>query len=103
MFGLKFSEEELIVHHKLLKVALKQMNTIFLSKTKYLTGDEISIADLISFCELLQLRYIKYDLSKYPNVEAWYNRIFEIKEVQKVSSRILSFIEKYHKKLEAKI
>ena len=101
MFGLEFAKEEIEMHRKNLRFALKTMETIFLKERDYLSGDEISIADISVFNEILQLKYLDYDLTKYPKIMAWYDRINSLEEVQKIIKPILFYIDKY--KMKAKI
>jgi len=60
-----------------LKNSLKLMNET-LGKRKFLCGDKISIADLLSANELEQLVLIKFDYSGYPHVENWLNSIRQL-------------------------
>lgn len=49
----------------------------WLSKTKFICSDEISIADLLAAHELDQCAFIDYDLSKYPKVKDWLKRVID--------------------------
>lgn len=42
---------------------------------KYLTGDTITIADYMGAAILAVADIVRYDLSVYPNVKAWYERM----------------------------
>ena len=42
-----------------------------LAKTKYLCGNEISVADLSAAHELDMTKFLNFDLSKWPHVKAW--------------------------------
>ena len=48
-----------------------------LSKTKYLCGDEISIADISAACELDSAKFLQLDLSQYPKLAAWSKNIID--------------------------
>ena len=99
MFKLTFSKEEIEAHRKVLDRSLKAMDRVFLANSPYLCGQDVTIADLSSFCEIMQLGYINEDISKYKNLTAWYERIYQLEEVQKVCGFIIKAIEKYnHKK-----
>uniref|UniRef100_A0A7S3KCJ2 Glutathione transferase n=2 Tax=Euplotes crassus TaxID=5936 RepID=A0A7S3KCJ2_EUPCR len=101
-FGMKFPEDEIKMHHKILKLSLKNIENIFL-KDDFLAGPEICIADLTFYNEILQLKYVEYDLSKYPKLLAWCDRMAAIPEVQKITKVILSFIKAFLDKPKAKI
>ena len=42
-----------------------------LKETKYLCGNEISVADLSAAHELDMTRFMNFNLSKWPHVKAW--------------------------------
>ena len=58
----------------------------WLSKQPYIAGSEISIADLSALCELTQLELLNYDLTPYPKVHAWYQRLRVLPEVRETHS-----------------
>jgi glutathione S-transferase len=65
--------------------ALDIMDTIWLKDGKlFLTGNEISIADLSSACEITQLKMMKFDLGSRPNLRAWMKRMEEWEAYDKV-------------------
>ena len=101
--GMVFSEAEIKTARSLLTRSLKIIDNVFLAETKYLCGDEITIADLSCFWELTQLGFIEEDISKYPNMNKWYNTILEIKEVQKVSEFVHGAIKKSLQRRKAKL
>ena len=49
----------------------------WLTATPYLTGSEITIADLSALCEVTGHRLVDFDLTPYPHVQAWVTRMFE--------------------------
>ena len=55
-----------------LKAALTKMNDHFLKDSKFIYGDEMSVADLLALCELTQfwMVEIKYE-DGYPNIKRW--------------------------------
>ncbi|CDW75647.1 glutathione s-transferase domain-containing protein [Stylonychia lemnae] len=66
----------------------------WLSKAKFISGDEISIADISCACELIQGRFIELDLSKYPHIEKWLQMmIFEIPEMHESHKFMLKLAE----------
>ena len=68
--GREYKESELEFNKIMLKRSLRLIETR-LSKTPYLCGDEMTIADLSAACELDQLRFIDTDLTPYPKITAW--------------------------------
>lgn len=54
-----------------------------LSNTKYLAGDEFTLADLNTASVVLVSSYINYDLSEYKNLTNWFNAIKDRKAFQK--------------------
>ena len=62
-----------------------------LSKTRYLCGNEVSIADLSACCELDSSRFIELNLDGHPKVKAWlYHMIDEdpiVREIHEPSRK----------------
>ena len=48
-----------------------------LTETRYLCGDEKTIADLSAACELDQTRYIDLKLDAYPKIKAWLHHMID--------------------------
>jgi glutathione S-transferase len=44
---------------------------IWLTKNKFLCGPEKTLADISACHELDQTKFLNYDLSKWPKVQAW--------------------------------
>ena len=101
--GMIFSESDIENSRLLLDKSLKTIETVFLTDSKYICGNEITIADLSCFWELTQLGFIEEDLTKYPNLNKWYNMILEMKEIQKVSEFVHLAIKKTIQKMKAKM
>ncbi|WAR03517.1 GSTT1-like protein [Mya arenaria] len=58
---------------------ISHIDTYFLKDDKYIGGDEVSVADLLGVCELMQL-YPVYEEDLYlanPRVKAWMERVRE--------------------------
>ena len=72
----KFTREELAEEEKQVKRALWTMEKT-LQGQKYLCSNEMSIADLSASHELDMLKFLRYDLSKWPNVEQWLHRCID--------------------------
>ena len=93
IFGKEVSEKELKNLEKILHLSLKQMEDR-LTKHKYLCGDEISIADISAFCEVMDTKLSPdIDISKYNHVVAWMNRMLLIPAVKKVHEPLLKQVE----------
>lgn len=50
----------------------------WLTDNPYLAGSEMSIADLSALCEVTQHGLMDFDLSPYPHVFNWRNRLLEV-------------------------
>ena len=48
-----------------------------LKKNKYLCGDQMSIADLAQAHELDMIKFMDFDLSKWPHVKAWLYHVID--------------------------
>ena len=58
------------------------LNSI-LSKGLYAAGTPfITIADLAAYCEVIALKWVKFDFSKYPSIQKWLNEIGNIQAVK---------------------
>ena len=93
---------------KRLEQAKQQGTHVWLSHV----GDKPSIADLSAVCEVYQYHYLpeKYAhiMKTFPRVKAWYDRMFQIPEVQEVHEFVGKNIERLRKmvakrKAEAKL
>ena len=74
-----YTEEQLEFNWQQLEKALLLLEHR-LKKTRYLCGDQISIADLAAACELDHGRFIKLDddyLDTFPLVKAWKHRVID--------------------------
>ena len=76
MNGKTYSETELEDHVLILERALELIEGR-LSKTRFISGDEVSIADLSAACELDQARFIELDLNPYPQTKLWLNKMID--------------------------
>ena len=74
--GREYKESELEFNKIMLKRSLRLIETR-LTKTPYLCGDEMTIADLSAACELDQTRFIDLDLTPYPKVKAWLYKMID--------------------------
>mmetsp|Transcript_16520 Transcript_16520/g.14421 ORF Transcript_16520/g.14421 Transcript_16520/m.14421 type:complete len:171 (+) Transcript_16520:201-713(+) len=105
LLNLKPKRGELKKYSKILHQSLKSLNSI-LEGQKYYCGDEIAIVDLSLSAEINSLWSITKNLSRYPNIQEWMERLKEIPEIKhtfekveeqffksnKISSKILAKI-----------
>jgi len=54
-----------------------------LGESTYLVGEELTIADLFAFAYIEQVQALKFDISAYPNVQTWLNKIEKRESIQK--------------------
>jgi len=80
---------------KLMLFSLKFIDEFFLRDTKFIAGNEISIADLSAACEVSQGLLVGVDLSVYKNLSAWYKKIMAIPEVNKVHQVFFKLLKEY--------
>ena len=74
--------------------AFKYIESVFLKDTKFLAGDEISIADLSAACEIMQLKCTPFDFGKFPKLEEWLNRCMEYPEMKEAHKVFLNNLPK---------
>lgn len=78
MSGRPANPEVVAKHQKKLDAALDAFEDVWLKKTKYLAGNEITIADLLGACEIEQTRMAGYDPCEgRPKLSAWLSSIRE--------------------------
>lgn len=66
-----------------------------LKESKFIAGDEISIADLILANEVSALNIINFDFSAYPNLFAYLKNVLSIPELVEVHAPYREYIEKF--------
>ena len=60
----------------------------FLSKgNPYVCGSKVTIADLLFFHESCNTIMYKYDISPWPNMKAWFDRMLELEENNDIIKR----------------
>lgn len=75
---LSFAEEAQAASRKTLTRALNVLDQGWLSRSMFLAGDSVTIADLAAYVEIGQLQPCftnMYDLSPFPHIEAWLQRM----------------------------
>ena len=79
------------------------METYWLKETPYLTGAEVTIADLSAACELAQTTacsiFNDYP-TKYPKVYVWLARMLAIPEMKAVHDRVLPKLAQFLKQTD---
>ena len=76
MTGRVFQDHELDFHRIMLKRSLRLIEGR-LSKTPFLCGDEMTIADLSAACELDQVHFVDLKLDKWPNTKLWLHKMID--------------------------
>jgi glutathione S-transferase len=83
MLGLADSTVDMEALKKDVQRSINFIENYFLKDKKYLHGlEDISIADLSCYCELVQLQLIGYSFQNYRNISLWMNRVGSIPEIQ---------------------
>ena len=75
----------------------------WLETSKYIAGNEISIADLSAACELGTILAVDYDLEQHKKVTEWYKRVLSIPEVKDVLKTSLRIFTRVKEKKKAKL
>lgn len=72
--------------------ALQKINDIFLKDHKFIASDdEMTIADLIAVSEIANLVMGAVDLSKYPRLYEWFNRLMSNDTIKEVHETLFKF------------
>lgn len=85
------------VEKKAIAYVLKTIEGAFLKEQKYLCGDEMTLADLSAFCEVIQLQMINYDFSPYPALKKWIERCLADPVIQEVHTVLFKIVAKINK------
>lgn len=59
-----------------------------LSKNTFFAGDTMTIADLCAFAYIDQVTAIAFDISNYPNVQKWREKIGKLPSIQTANNKI---------------
>ena len=71
---LNFSEDFLKISHASINKAFKALENGWLAQSRYLTGDQLTIADMSAYVEIgqLQSKFTNvYDFTPFPNIRRW--------------------------------
>lgn len=63
---------------KAMKSSLQIVETHFLADKDYITGSNPTIADISCFEEIKQLESVQVDLSQWPKISAWMQRMRQL-------------------------
>jgi glutathionyl-hydroquinone reductase len=104
MLGLKPIPEELNKKEKILVNSLKYIDGL-LGKHKYLCGDEITIADLSAFWEIIEIPILRHsvssgsvvDYTNYKNINRWMQLLLSINEISESAEFVAEFVEDFLK------
>ncbi len=96
-YGKKFSDESL----SSLKNALKVLDAI-IGDNNYVTGDELTIADLSLLASSTVFAIANFDLSGYKNVENWIKRLQNELDYYEEISGDRQAVEDYTNKIREK-
>ncbi|XP_023707304.1 glutathione S-transferase theta-1 [Cryptotermes secundus] len=70
------NEKKVTEFERRMKTTLGLIENVWLKDTPYLTGNEITIADLLGACEIEQTRIAQYDArTEYPKIATWLERV----------------------------
>jgi len=73
--------------------ALKIVENNYLSKSKYMIGDEISVADLSAYCEIEEyFMFLGQSSTPWPNVTRWMKLMGEIPQVKEYDDKLKKFV-----------
>ena len=89
-----------------LQTNLSQLEDVFLKDRDYLAGDDISIADLMGVCELMQPYAVNMDVREgHPVLAAWMERVKTRLEPQfDEAHKILHMVKKkFTKEMNSKL
>ena len=92
-----------INQRKLLRYSLKVLNDRYLGKHDYIVDDRLSVADILCYEEVFQLRkwedlypYSKFK-QEYPNLDAWMTRMEKLKghaKIHEIMNKLAGFVKK---------
>ncbi|KDR15740.1 Glutathione S-transferase theta-1 [Zootermopsis nevadensis] len=70
------NEKKVAEFERRMKTTLGLIENVWLENTPYLTGNQITIADLLGVCEIEQPRIAGYDArAEYPKIAAWMEKV----------------------------
>ena len=73
--------------------SLKMIEKYWLNNKKFIAGDDISIADLTAYCELIGLKMINFDFSAYPNIKKWMENLDKFPELAQANEGFYKILD----------
>jgi glutathione S-transferase len=58
-----------------------------LEQSRFLVGESLTVADIICYCEVMELKLLRFDYSRTPHLKAWMGRVEEVVEVRTAHER----------------
>lgn len=99
----KAPKEDTKYYLAIMKRCLKMMEG-WLSEHKYLCGDEKTLADISACHELDQLKFLAFDLSPWPKVNAWLHHMIDQDPIMlNVASPLRALAFRNYQKRKAKL
>ena len=95
-------KEDIEMGMMILVSSLDYINNM-LSESKYLWGEDPTIADISAFCEIIEIPIIGVDYTKFSNINRWMNELLKIKEFMDSSLLVVPFVKEYLKNVTAKM
>ena len=68
---------------------------------KYLTGDNLTIADLLIFFETTNAEAYKFDFSKWTHLQNWYNQMIELDAIKPIHTKTREMLPAIAQKIGA--
>eukprot|EP01122_Echinamoeba_exundans_P000136 TRINITY_DN1011_c0_g1_i2.p2 TRINITY_DN1011_c0_g1~~TRINITY_DN1011_c0_g1_i2.p2 ORF type:complete len:173 (+),score=30.12 TRINITY_DN1011_c0_g1_i2:635-1153(+) len=101
MMGKPVDTKGLVPYEKAMKTALSTIETHFLGDKEFITGSKPTIADLSCLCEVKQLESVNVDLSAWPKITAWMERMKQVPHYNVVNKFFDAFVAKQKQQEQA--
>ncbi|CAK9294319.1 unnamed protein product [Gordionus sp. m RMFG-2023] len=69
---------------------------LLLNQSKYIAGDQMTLADISLFCNVSFLWMSKYDFAKYPKIHAWYEGMIKLPYYKETNQDFNDWIHTTH-------
>lgn len=92
MKGITVTQDKISKDEKNLARVLKFLDETRLRDNKFLTGTQVTIADLIGYSEIAQLKLVKFALAGYPNIDRWMKEMERLPHFDKVHETMFKMI-----------
>jgi glutathione S-transferase len=94
MMGKPVDTKGLVPYEKAMKAAISTLEAHFLGDKEFIGGSTPTIADLSAFCEVQQLQTVNVDLSAWPKLFAWMERMRKIPHYNVANKFFDAFVAK---------